>query len=69
MVRRNMAYEMVTSNDPTNKMILDNMIFLMIPSFNPDGQIMIDRLVLQVQRHGVQPHPSSLSLPSLYRSR
>lgn len=35
------AYEMVTSNDPTNKLILDNVIYLMIPSFNPDGAKMI----------------------------
>ena len=36
-----LAYELVTSNDPTIKMILDNTIFLMIPCFNPDGQIMV----------------------------
>ena len=35
------AYEMVTSNDPSNKLILDNVIYLMIPSFNPDGAKMI----------------------------
>lgn len=35
------AYEMITSNDPTNTMILDNVIYLMIPSFNPDGAKMI----------------------------
>ncbi|MCJ7680457.1 MAG: peptidase M14 family protein, partial [Candidatus Aminicenantes bacterium] len=35
------AYEMVTSSDPTNTMILDNVIYLMIPSFNPDGAKMI----------------------------
>ncbi len=35
------AYEIVTSNDPTNTLILDNVIYLMIPSFNPDGAKMI----------------------------
>jgi hypothetical protein len=36
-----LAHELVTSNDPTIRMILENTIFLMFPSFNPDGQIMI----------------------------
>ncbi len=36
-----LAYELVTSNDPTIRMILENTIFLMIPCFNPDGQIMV----------------------------
>jgi len=35
------AYEMVTSNDPTNTLIRDNVIYLLIPSFNPDGAKMI----------------------------
>lgn len=36
-----LAHELVTSNDPTIRMILENTIFLMIPCFNPDGQIMV----------------------------
>ena len=36
-----LAHELVTSDDPTIRMILDNTIFLMFPSFNPDGQIMV----------------------------
>ncbi|UCE04579.1 MAG: peptidase M14 family protein, partial [bacterium] len=36
-----LAYELVTSNDPTTQMILDNTIFLMFPCFNPDGEIIV----------------------------
>jgi len=36
-----LAHELVTSDDPTIKMILDNTIFLMFPCFNPDGAIMV----------------------------
>ncbi len=36
-----LAHELVTSNDLTIKMMLENTIFLMIPCFNPDGQIMV----------------------------
>ena len=36
-----LAHELVTSDDSTIKMILENTIFLMIPSFNPDGQILV----------------------------
>ncbi len=36
-----LAHELVTSNDPTIRMILDNTILLLFPSFNPDGQIKV----------------------------
>ena len=36
-----LAYELVTSDDPVIKMILENTIFLMFPCFNPDGEIMV----------------------------
>lgn len=36
-----LAYDLVSKNDPVTKMILDKTIFLMIPSFNPDGLKMV----------------------------
>lgn len=36
-----LAYQLVTGNDPKTKTILENTIFLMFPSFNPDGAIMV----------------------------
>ena len=36
-----LAYEMVTSEDPEITKILDETVLLMFPSFNPDGQIMV----------------------------
>jgi len=36
-----LAYELITSDDPTIQMILENTIFLMFPCFNPDGEIMV----------------------------
>ena len=36
-----LAHELITSNDPTIQMILENTIFLMVPCFNPDGEIMV----------------------------
>ncbi len=36
-----LAYELVTSDDPTIQLILENTIFLMFPCFNPDGEIMV----------------------------
>ncbi len=36
-----LAYELLTSNTPETKMILEQVVFLMIPCFNPDGQIMV----------------------------
>jgi hypothetical protein len=36
-----LAYDLVTGEDPVTRMILDNTIFLMFPSFNPDGQVMV----------------------------
>ncbi len=36
-----LAFELVTSDDPTIRTILENTIFLMFPSFNPDGLQMV----------------------------
>lgn len=57
-----LAYELVTSNDETIKMILDNTIFLMFPSFNPDGQIMVTEWFYKYK----DTEFSNTSLPYLY---
>jgi len=57
-----LAYELVTSNDETIKMILDNDIFLMFPSFNPDGQIMVTEWFYKYKNTEF----SNTSLPYLY---
>ena len=36
-----LAFELVTGEDPDTLRILDNVVFLMVPCFNPDGQIMV----------------------------
>jgi hypothetical protein len=36
-----LAYDLLTSDSPQTRMILDNVVFLVVPCFNPDGQIMI----------------------------
>ena len=36
-----LAYDLLTKDDPETKLILDNVIFLMVPCFNPDGEIMV----------------------------
>ncbi|KPK91232.1 hypothetical protein AMJ80_07525 [bacterium SM23_31] len=57
-----LAYELVTSDDETIKMILDNTIFIMFPSFNPDGQIMVTEWFYKYK--GTEF--SNTSLPYLY---
>jgi len=57
-----LAYELVTSNDETIKMILDNTIFLMFPSFNPDGQIMVTEWFYKYK----DTEFNNTSLPYLY---
>lgn len=37
----NLAYDMITGNDPQLMNILENVVFVMVPCFNPDGQIML----------------------------
>jgi hypothetical protein len=37
-----LAYDLVSNDDPVTKMILKNTIFLMFPSFNPDGAVMVN---------------------------
>lgn len=36
-----LAYQMLSSQDPEIKNILDQVIFIMVPCFNPDGEIMV----------------------------
>lgn len=36
-----LAYDLLSSDDPDNQRILDEVIFLMVPCFNPDGQHMV----------------------------
>ena len=36
-----LAYELITSNSPEIKQILEEVVFLMIPCANPDGQVMV----------------------------
>ena len=36
-----LAYDLVTSEDPTIQRIRENVVFLLFPCFNPDGQIMV----------------------------
>lgn len=57
-----LAYELVTSDDETIKMILDNTIFLMFPSFNPDGQIMVTEWFYKYK----DTEFNNTSLPYLY---
>ncbi len=57
-----LAYELVTSDDPTITMILENTIFLMFPSFNPDGEIMVTEWFRQ---YADTPY-SNTRLPYLY---
>jgi hypothetical protein len=37
-----LAYQLVTGDDPATRSILENTIFLMFPSFNPDGAVMVN---------------------------
>jgi hypothetical protein len=36
-----LAFDLLSRDDPETQRILENVIFLMVPSFNPDGQIMV----------------------------
>jgi hypothetical protein len=57
-----LAWDLVSRNDPETQRILDNVIFLEIPCFNPDGQIMVTdwyRKTLGTEYEGV-------NYPSLY---
>ncbi|MCP5047563.1 MAG: peptidase M14 [bacterium] len=57
-----LAYEMVTRNDPAIKRILDNVILLLVPSLNPDGMQMV---VDWYRQHLGTPHEGS-RMPWLY---
>jgi len=57
-----LAYELVTSEDATVRMIRDNTIFLMFPCFNPDGQIMVTEWFYKYKDTGY----SNTRLPYLY---
>lgn len=57
-----LAYELVTSDDPTIRLILDNTIYLMFPCFNPDGQIIVTEWFYKYKDTGY----NNTRLPYLY---
>ncbi|MFC1476966.1 M14 family zinc carboxypeptidase [candidate division KSB1 bacterium] len=57
-----LAHELLTSDDETIRMILDETIFLMFPSFNPDGAIMVTEWFYKYK----DTEFNNTSLPYLY---
>ncbi len=58
-----LAYDLITQDDPVTHQILDNVIFLLVPSLNPDG---LDLVVKWYEASLGKPYEGIL-LPELYQ--
>ncbi len=64
-----LAYNLVTGNDPETTAILDNVILLLWFSINPDGQNMVVDWYREQSRHAVRSEQHARPVAGIHRAR